>query len=121
MPTLCAKFLCGRDGLPYQPGHSSGDSCSVATTLVTCRRSARTCPGDPDVTALTSVQHAFSHVQDRPRTAERRMLWWALGLNAGLLVVEGIGGVAFLSRSTPGDTAIPDPEFSRPSHAVPRE
>jgi cobalt-zinc-cadmium efflux system protein len=57
------------------------------------------------VTAPTLGQHAFSHAQARPRAAERRVLWWALGLNSGLLVVEGVGGVAFHSLALLADAA----------------
>ena len=55
------------------------------------------------MTSPTGNGHAFTHEPDRPRGAQRRALWWALGLNAALLVVEGIGGVVFHSLALLAD------------------
>ncbi len=55
------------------------------------------------MTDQSPVQHAFSHAPDRPREGQRRMLWWALGFNAGLLVVEGVSGVLFHSLALLAD------------------
>ena len=51
------------------------------------------------------VAHAFTHEPDRPRDAQRRALWWALGVNAALLVVEAVGGVVFHSLALLADAA----------------
>jgi cobalt-zinc-cadmium efflux system protein len=49
--------------------------------------------------------HAFTHQPDEPRDAQRRALGWALGVNAGLLVVESIGGWLFHSLALLADAA----------------
>ena len=57
------------------------------------------------MTALTPAEHAYSHAPAQPRDAQGRALWWALALNAGLLVVEIVGGVIFNSLALLADAA----------------
>jgi cobalt-zinc-cadmium efflux system protein len=68
-------------------------------------------PGDvtPMTTSAESARrgasHAFEHGGDIGRPGQRRALGWALGVNAGLLVVEIVGGIAFGSLALLADAA----------------
>ncbi len=56
-----------------------------------------------DGAAVRTVVHAFDHAPDPARPGQRRALAWALGVNAGLLVVEVIGGFVFGSLALLAD------------------
>lgn len=51
------------------------------------------------------VSHAFEHSGGIARPGQRRALGWALGINAGLLVVEIVSGIAFGSLALLADAA----------------
>lgn len=58
-----------------------------------------------DAAPGTGVAHEFEHGPDASRAGQRHALAWALGINAALVVVEVIGGVAFASLALLADAA----------------
>lgn len=51
------------------------------------------------------MSHEFVHGEDGDRRGQRAALGWALGLNAGLLVLEVVGGLVFGSLALLADAA----------------
>ena len=60
-------------------------------------------PGEPRSTGPATGAHEFEHEPDAGREGQRRALRWAFGVNALLLAVEVLGGLAFNSLALLAD------------------
>lgn len=67
------------------------------------RPAAAAADNDPVEPAAPSAGHEFEHGADPGRQDQRRALGWALGVNAGLLVLEVAGGIVFGSLALLAD------------------